>query len=103
MTSAPAAPTTATRALRSLACPSPPTTRACRPNSSDISVKGISRSGVFVIEAPNQRMFVMALALRASGNQIRPAAWWGGARRLGCEHCEHVLAAGDVIFVKPAM
>jgi hypothetical protein len=25
---------------------------------------------------------------------------WGGARRLGCEHCEHTLAAGDMIFTK---
>ena len=68
-------PTTATRALRRLACPSPPTTSACRPNSSDISVEGISRSGVLVTEAPNQRMFVRGLALRATGNQMRPAAW----------------------------
>ena len=26
---------------------------------------------------------------------------WGGSRRSGCEHCEHVLAAGDLIFAKP--
>jgi hypothetical protein len=28
---------------------------------------------------------------------------WGGARRSSCEHCEHALAAGDVIFTKAAV
>jgi hypothetical protein len=28
---------------------------------------------------------------------------WGGARRSACQHCEHALAAGDVIFTKAAV